>query len=86
MAARDYLMMAKSLSSGSGTPQVQTVGHAPEVMRLAAQLSRQRQQAGIGVQKPDSPGFISKVFDVIQRPLYASANAADYLTQGKNPI
>lgn len=81
MAVRDYLLSARGLQASQATsPQVQTQGFAPEVMRLANQLSRQRQQAGIGVPKTPDPGVLGRIFDVIQRPLYTSANVARTFT------
>jgi hypothetical protein len=55
-------------------------------MKLAGQLTQQRYKAGIGAPAPESPSLISRIFDVIQRPLYASANTVDYAVEGKNPL
>jgi hypothetical protein len=62
--------------------QVTTQGFAPEVLKLAGQLTRQRAKAGIGVPTAPDPGMIGRIFDVVQRPLYASANLVNYLQGG----
>jgi hypothetical protein len=83
MAARDYALNVGGISGSS--PQVSAQGFAPEVLKLAGQLTRQRAQAGIGTPHT-SPGIMQRLFDVIQRPLYASANTVDYAVKGKNPL
>jgi hypothetical protein len=60
-------------------------GFAPEVMALAGQLTRERAKAGVGTQN-QGPGLLGKIFDVVSRPLYASANAVNYLQTGENPL
>lgn len=79
MGVSDYVLNS---SGGQITPR----GHAPEVLKLAAQLNSQRYKAGLGPGKPSGPGVLGKIFDVIQRPLYASANTVDYAIKGKNPL
>ena len=73
-------------TQGATSPVVRTRGYAPEVMKLAAQLTQERAKAGIGAPKAPDPGVLGRIFDVIQRPLYASANFSDYLVKGKNPL
>jgi hypothetical protein len=80
MGMSDYLLNKASLSS----PSVQPLGYAPEVSRLANQISRQRQRANNP--QPEGPGLIQRIFDVVSRPLYASANAVDYTLQGKDAL
>jgi len=87
MPMRDYLLDPSSLASkGATSPVVRTQGYAPEVMRLAAQLTQQRAKAGVGVPKSPQPGVLGRIFDVIQRPLYASANTVNALQKGENPL
>jgi hypothetical protein len=68
----------------STDPNVSYQGFAPEVIKLAGQLTRQRAKAGIGQPTAPDPGLIGRIFDVVQRPLYASANLVDYLNGGSN--
>lgn len=60
-------------------------GVAPEVMKLAGTITKQN--AKLGQQNNSgSPSILNRIFDVVSRPLYASANAADYAVKGDDPL
>jgi hypothetical protein len=84
MSARDYALNVAGISGNS--PVVSSQGTAPEVLKLASQLTRQRYSAGIGAPQAPGSGVMGKIFDLIQRPLYASANTVDYAVKGKSPL
>lgn len=81
MSTRDFLVKY----TPGGEVDTQHSGFSPEVQKLAATITKQNAKLG-KENSGGSPGILSRIFDTISRPLYASANTADYLVQGKNPI
>lgn len=79
MATKDFITRLNS----QGTIDQSKSGYSPEVQRLSATIVKQKAKLG---QTPNmgSPSILDRVFDVVSRPLYTSANIADSLVTGKS--